>query len=299
MDSPTYKQVDPFEVFNTITGGAPIGNMDDPALMQRMMLKKSVLDGVLENANATRALLSSADRMRMDEFLASVRAVEMRATGMSQGMGGIACQMGQAPTMATVTPDGINQTTATYDKGDHADVMNSLIVMALQCDVTRIISYMLEDERSEFTYDNVPRRTFTATGSVEEGGNCGNYHGSQHGSQDEFATISWFNVGKVADLCRALDAIIEPNGKSILDNSVILFGGCMHGADHSCDRLPTALLGGGGGALKTDQHVVYGKRPIRDLHFTLLNEVFALGVDDFGESPAGNPPGTLAEILAT
>ena len=296
---PTYKMVDPLEVFNTITGGAPVSGMDDPALMQRLALKKSVLDGVLENANNTRALLSSEDRARMDEFLASVRAVEMRATNMSSGMGGIACQMGMAPTMEHVTPDGITQTTATYDKGTHADVMNSLVVMALQCDVTRIISYMLEDERSEFTYDHVPRRKFTATTSTVDNGMCGNYHGSQHGSQEEFATISWFNAGKVAALASALDAIIEPDGKTMLDNTVILFGGCMHGADHSCDRLPTALIGGGGGKLKLDQHVVYGKEPIRNLHFTLLNEIYGLGVADFGESPGGTPVKTLPEILAT
>jgi hypothetical protein len=79
---------------------------------------------------------------------------------------------------------------------------------------------------------------------------------------------------------------------------VVLFGGCMHGSDHSCDRLPTALIGGGGGKLHTDQHVVYpGSKPLRDLHFTLMNDVFGLGVADFGNSPGGKPVGKLAEIL--
>jgi hypothetical protein len=263
-------------------------------------LKKSVLDGVLENATNTRALLSSADQKRMDEFLTSVRAAEVRVTGVSAGMGGIgavACQ-GTAPTMATVTPDGITETTATYDKGEHADAMNALIVMAFQCDATRVISYMLEDERSEFNYDHAMRRTFTATTSAPGNGTCGNYHGSQHGSQDEFASITWFNADKVADLCRKLDAIKEADGKSILDKCVVLFGGCMHGADHSCDRLPTVLIGGGGGALRTDQHVVYDKKPLRDLHFTLMNGVYQLAATDFGESPGGTPVGMLPEILA-
>jgi hypothetical protein len=300
---PMYKQVDPLAVFNAITGGTPVGGgspADDAAAMARLAAKKSVLDGVLENATHTKAKLSSADQARMDEFLDSVRAVEKQVTGVSSGMGGLgtlACA-GTKPTMATVTPDGIKQTTPTYNKGDHADAMNALIVMALQCDATRIISYMLEDERSEFTYDHVARRKFSATASTADTGNCGNYHGSQHGSQDEFATISWWNAGKVADLCRKLDAIKEENGLSILDNSVVLFGGCMHGSDHSCDRLPTALIGGGGGKLQTDQHVVYpGSKPLRDLHFTLLNDVFGLGVADFGNSPGGKPVGRLPEIL--
>jgi hypothetical protein len=281
---------------------APVGGTPDPLAEQRIALKKSVLDSVLENAGNTRALLSSADQKRMDEFLESVRAVELRVTGVSAGMGGMGMPGGGAcagtkPTLSGVTPDGIKQTTGTYNKGDHADAMNALIVMAFQCDATRIITYMLEDERSEFTYDHVKRRTFTATTSTEQDGNCGNYHGSQHGSQDEFATISWWNAGKVADLCRKLDAIKEANGLSILDNSVVLFGGCMHGSDHSCDRLPTALIGGGGGKLKTDQHVTYSKKPMRDLHFTLLNDVFGLGVPDFGSSPSGAAAGKLPEIL--
>lgn len=301
---PTYKVVDPLTVFNTITGaggGAGGGGMmDDAAVKQRIALKKSVLDGVMENATNTRKLLSSGDQKRMDEFLASVRAAEMRATGVSAGMGGVGamgCQGGTKPTMGMVTPEAFANNTATYNKGAHADAMNDLIVLAFQCDATRIISYMLEDERSEFTYDHVKRRKFTATASTEDNGNCGNYHGSQHGSQDEFATISWWNVGKVAELAKKLDAIKDASGVSILDNTVLFLGGCMHGSDHSCDRLPTALIGGGGGKLKTDQHVAYGKKPLRDLHFTLMNDVYGLGVPSFGEAPSGAPAGKLPEII--
>ncbi len=293
---PTYKQVDPLEVFNTLTSGL-VGDVDDPVVKQRIALKKSVLDAVRENASNTRTLLSSADQMRMDEFLESVRAVELKAGGVSDGMGGLACQGRAAPTLTGITPTSYGKNTATYDKGAHADAMNDLIVMAFQCDLTRIVTYMLEDERSEFTYDHVPRRKFSATASTPDNGMCGNYHGSQHGSQDEFATISWWNVGKVAELATKLDAIEEANGASILDNTVIFLGGCMHGSNHSCDRLPTALIGGGGGKLQTDQHVVYGTKPLRDLHFTLLNDVFGLGVVDFGQAANGAPPGKLPEII--
>ena len=300
---PLYKTVDPLSAFNAITSviaPATTMNTDDTAAKQRAALKKSILDNVLDNATETRGLLSTGDQMRMDEFLESVRSVEMRATGVSASMGGIACQMPQKPTMATVTEDGIRQNSAGYDKGAHADAMNALIVMALQCDVTRIVSYMLEDERSEFVYDHVARQTFTATAAAPGQGMCGEYHGAQHGSQDEFATISWFNAGKVADLARKLDAVTDADGRTMLDNSVLLFGGAMHGSDHSCDRLPTALIGGGGGKLKTDQHVVYsGSRPLRNLHFTLMNEVYGMAQTDFGVNATGAPIATLPEIVAT
>jgi hypothetical protein len=128
--------------------------------------------------------------------------------------------------------------------------MNDLIVMAFQCDLTRVITYMLEDERSEFVYSHVTKRNFTATGSTPTTGTCGEYHNNgQHGAQNDFAAMTWWNDGKVAALCAKLDAIKEGAG-AVLDNTVIMFGGAMHGGNHSCGQLPMTLIGGGGGKLK-------------------------------------------------
>jgi hypothetical protein len=301
--TPMYKQVDPLQVFNKIVGvikpsDGNTGTMPDPEMVKRYARNKSVLDAVLESATRTQARLGKSDKMRMDEFLTSVRAIEKKATGVSGGMGGVACSAIAAPTMATVLPTGPRQNTATYNKGAHADAMNDLIVMALQCDATRIITYMLEDERSEFTYDHVKVRTFTATGSTEGNGTCPEYHGGgQHGSQDAFASITRWNASKVAELATKLDAIKEADGSSILDNTVIFFGGAMHGSNHKCNELPTALIGGGALGLKQDQHVSYASRPLRDLHFTLLNHAFGIQVSDFGNMQAKIPPQMMAEIV--
>ncbi|HEY2729922.1 MAG TPA: hypothetical protein VGK52_08260, partial [Polyangia bacterium] len=119
------------------------------------------------------------------------------------------------------------------------------------------------------------------------------------GDQNEFATMCWWNTGKVASLCAKLDAVKEGD-KSILDNSVIWFSGCMHGSNHSCSQFPMTLIGGGGGKLKTDQHVVFTKRWLRDLHVTIMKDVFAMsgpGVDDFGIARANLPYMQMKEIL--
>ena len=299
--TPMYKKVDPLEVFNQITGvvsGSDPSTPTDPNAELRARRTKTVVDAVLENANRTRATLGRSDQLRMDEFLSSVQAVEKRVTVVSQGMVAAGCQIVQAPTMATVMPDAPRQNTETYNKGDHADVMNDLIVMALQCDATRIITYMLEDERSEFTYDHVTKRTFTEAGSVETTGTCPEYHGGgQHGSADDFGAITWWNCGKVADLCRKLDAIPEGNG-TLLDNCVIHFGSCMHGSNHACNEIPTVIIGGGGGKLALDQHIVFDVRPLRDLHYTIANAVFGLGLTDVGKLATGMPPALINEMLA-
>ncbi len=299
---PMYKLVDPLEVFNRIVGvatqSAPSGAAAIEA-QKRVARSKSVLDAVLENAQRTRAKLGASDRLRMDEFLDSVRAVERRVVGVSAGMGGVACTLPATYTMPRVEQSAAapRQTTASYDKGLHADAMNDLVAMAFECDVTRVISYMLEDERSDFTYDNVQERSFTAQTSSPKGGACPEYHVAQHAGGDVFASITWWNVGKVADLCRKLDAIQEAPGVSVLDNCVVLLGACMHAGDHQADQLPVALIGGGNLGLKNDQHLALEKRPLRDLYFTLMNDVYGLGVGNFGQNLTGAPPANIGELL--
>jgi hypothetical protein len=299
---PMYKLVDPLEVFGRLVGVVRAGDPSEPAALEarkRIARNQSVLDAVLENAGRTRARLGQSDQRRMDEFLESVRAVERRVTGVSAGMGGLACKTSAAPGMARVEQSALapRQTTATYDKGLHADAMNDLIVMAFECDVTRVISYMLEDERSEFTYDHLQERAFTAEGSTPKGGSCPEYHLAQHHTGDDFATITWWNVSKVAELCRKLDAIDEAPGVSVLDNSVVMLGAAMHGGNHLANELPMALIGGGNLGLRNDQHLVLDARPLRDLYFTLLNDVYGLGVTDFGQNRTGAPPATIAQVL--
>jgi hypothetical protein len=300
---PMYKLVDPLEAFQRIVGVVAPKDPGDPAAIEarkRVARNQSVLDAVLENAQRTRARLGTSDQRRMDEFLESVRAVERRVTGVSAGMGGLACNLPATPGMAKVEQSATapRQTTETYDKGLHADAMNDVVTMAFECDVTRVISYMLEDERSEFTYDHVPARAFTAEGSSPKTGTCPEYHSAQHQAGDLFASITWWNVGKVADLCRKLDAIEEAPGVSVLDSSVVVFGACMHGGNHLASELPLALIGGRNLGLKNDQHVVLDQRPLRDLYVTLLNDVYGLGVSDFGRNLTGAPPATLGQIMA-
>src|SRR5882724_3342209 len=83
---PMYKLVDPLAVFNQIVGVAAQPDPSGTAAIEaqkRVARKKSVLDAVLENAQRTRSRLGASDKLRMDEFLESVRAVERRVLGVS------------------------------------------------------------------------------------------------------------------------------------------------------------------------------------------------------------------------
>jgi hypothetical protein len=189
-----------------------------------------------------------------------------------------------------------------YDRGVHSAVMTDLIVMALQCDVTRVVSYMLDDARSDFVYDHLTTRKFSADGSSEGTGKVGGYHGLQHAgeSNDGFATINWWFATQIAALGQKLDAIPDGDG-SLLDHTLILFGSGMHGGDHNGQPLPLVTLGGNGAGIRTDQLVDFGAisvgRPLRDLYFTILNGFFGLGIASIGSSLTAPQNSLIEEIL--
>jgi hypothetical protein len=185
-----------------------------------------------------------------------------------------------------------------------AHVMNDLIVMALECDVTRVISYMLDNSRSDLVYSWVPRRDWEKEGA-DVGGTCTSYHESQHqsGISPDFASITRWHIEAVADLLKKMDAVLDPFGGTLLDNSLVMFASDMHHGDHASFDLPMALFGGGSGTFRQNQLVslpeeIEDIRQLRDLYFTVLNNYFNLGVASFGEDLRGIPNQTLAEILA-
>jgi hypothetical protein len=288
--APNLPELDPGAVYDRIVGAGSNGQL------RRHALDQSVIDYVLDSAATLQPRLGAADRGKVDEFLTSVRALEQRLAQFPSGSGR-SCEPLARPTFAVES--GINENVPEgYNKEVHADLMNDLMVLALQCDTTRVITHMLENERSEFVYDHISKRTFTGTSSVETGQPVGNYHGAASGNAHDFASIIRWEALKTAELCQRLAAIEDAPGTSVLDNTVVYFASCLEGYSHYAVNLPIVLIGGLGGTLKTDQHLILPDRPLRDLYFTLMNQGFNLGVTDFGNSTLNDPISTISEILA-
>jgi hypothetical protein len=303
---PLYKEVNPQAVFDRLvaagaTDGA--GNLTPDQIAaagRRKALRLSALDFVLDSAKSLATRLGREDKPRLDQFLTSVRELEDRVKALDANMGSnglLQCDVIDRPPHAYA----VNVTDG-YNRGEHAAVMNELIVMAIKCDVTRVVSYMLDDARSDFVYDHLINREFSDGGSVAGNGTVNGYHGLQHAgdSNNGYATINYSLSSQVAELCAKLDAIDEGDG-SVLDHSVVLYGASMHGSDHNGNNLPMVTIGGAGGAFKTDQHVVFGEtpndRPLRDLYFTIMNAYFGMNVESFGESVVGAKNSLIGEIL--
>jgi len=301
--TPLYKIVSPQGVFDRLVGmnpppaGTPMAT--DPLAERRRQLKKSALDYVIENTMSLQGRLSKSDKTRLDQYLTSTRNLETRvlAAGMPMQAG---CTPGTRPTETFM----VGNIPPTYNRDKHADLMTDLVVMGLQCDATRVVSYMLDDARSDYAYTFLQARNFTATGSTAAGGMVSNgniadglagYHGLQHAgdTNNGFATINYWMTLKAAALATKLKASME-GATNILDQSVIVFGSGMHGGNHEGIDIPVVLIGSGGGVLKQN---VFANFPatqlIGNVHLTIMQKVFGMTNATFPMST-----GIIPEILA-
>ena len=319
--TPLKRHVNPKAIFDAMVsaGVAPSTGMPDPeaeaAAQRRAAENKSVLDAVLDNATSLKQGLSRQDLQTLEQFTTSFREIEADVTRISSTLPAscmLVTEPGSVPEPAGENV-GLNQGQDGYDRQAHAQVMNDLIVMALQCDVTRVITYMLDDSRSEFDYNFIPAEDKV----FGNGGNLGNCHGGcQHGggplsgqaqngvypgtSNAAYATVTRWFVRKVAELAGKLAAIPEGDG-SVLDHTLIHMMSDMRADDHDAYDLPTLLLGGTG-FIKQDGHIALAAMPsdrqLRDLYYTIQKQYFGLNVTGFGQDIRGMPNALIEEILA-
>jgi hypothetical protein len=194
-----------------------------------------------------------------------------------------------------------------YSRETHSNLMIQLITMAFACDLTRTITFMVDDSRSDYVYSHVPMRLFNtpAPGTLSSPGTgtCAGYHGLQHAgnANDGFATIIWWMASKANQMTQALAGIKEGTG-TVMDSTVIHFGSGMHGGNHDGLNLPTVLIGSGGGVLKQNANMsLTGDAPgggarLSNLHLTLIQKVFGSPVTSFGVP--GGSTGIIPDILA-
>jgi hypothetical protein len=287
------KDLDPAHVFDQLVATGAGQTTTDPeaeaAAARRRALDLSALDSLSDSATALKARLGASDNERLDRYLTGVRELELK-------------------TQAVVRPEP-NCTAATIpgntsDATVRSRAMNDLIVMALECDVTRIVTYMLDNSRSDLVYSWVPRRDFENGGAML-GGTATAYHESQHhtGTSPDFASITRWHIEAMADLLTKMDAIQEPSGGTLLDNSALIFCSDMHHGDHAAFDLPFLMFGSGSGTFRQNELVMLPEgiediRQMRDVHFTILKQYFGLDVATFGEDMRGTPNQLLSQILA-
>ncbi len=234
--------------------------------------RASLLDWVREDITRLQKDLGPEDRTRVGQYLDTVREVERRI------------QKAESETKDNVLPDLDRPTGVPAAYADHAKLMFDLQVLALQADVTRVITFQLARETSNRTYPEIgvadPHHPLT-------------HHGNDPEKIARMAKINAFHVSLFAYLVEKLKATPEGDG-TLLDHTLYLYGSGMGNPNvHDHVNLPILVAGGGATGIKGGRHIKYAEpTPLANLHLTLLERV-GVRMDAFADSK-----GKVDELLS-
>jgi hypothetical protein len=228
----------------------------------------SVLDLVLDRAKDLKRNGSASDRVRLDEYFESVRSVEQRLEASLKPQKRWINQ-GKFPLDRPAA--GIPQSHA-----EHLRLMMDIFILALWSDSTRIGSIMLGDAQSNQDYSFLS--------GVKGGFHSLSHHGNDPATRDQYGKIIDWHMEQVAYFLTKLKSLDE-GGTSLLDNSMVMFGGSLSdGNRHAVENLPILLAGRGKGTLKPGRRLRAPEQtPICNLYLSMLDR---LGIQEksFGDS---------------
>ncbi|MEX2112859.1 MAG: DUF1552 domain-containing protein [Pirellulales bacterium] len=256
--TPSAKEVDPQLAFERMFSLGDAGAQRS----KRERYKKSVLDFVLEDAHDLREKLGNKDQRKLDEYLTSVRELEMRID--------LAGRRPDQQVPDYPRPAGIPQ-----DYAEHIRLMYDLLVLAFQGDLTRVSTFVVANEGSNRAYPFI---------GVPDGHHDLSHHGGDAKKQEKIRDINRFHVTHLAYFLEKLNGIQEGE-RTLLDNSMILYGsGIGDGNRHNHDDLPILMAGRGGDTIRPGRHMKLGQEtPLNNLYLAMLDRMES-SVDQLGDS---------------
>lgn len=272
--TPVQKEIVPQLAFDRLfrSSKAPVissMNPNDPALLSALQRdESSVLDMVSEQAKSLRKEGSSNDRVRLDEYFESVRSVELRLQAALRPQKRW-INKGKFP-LERPGP-GIPAT-----RPEHMRLMMDIMVLALWSDTTRIGTFMTADAQTNEDFSFLP--------GVKGGMHSISHHAEDPARKKQYETCVTWHVEQVAYFLNRLKSLDE-GGKSLLDNSMVMFGGAIKcGNLHLEENLPIAIAGGGKGSLRGGRRLRFEKKtPLCNLYLSMLHRM-GVKEDSFGDS---------------
>jgi hypothetical protein len=202
----------------------------------------SILDRVRDHAQSLTRTISATDKIKLDEYLASVRDVERSIERMrtdKQKAEDNARDAGRPLFTMKRPQDGLPE-----DIRDHIRLMCDIIALGFQTDKTRVASLLLARDLSALYYPFL--------------GVSKQHHGASHyDTEPDYQKIVHFQMTQLAYLAQRLDAMKEGES-TVLDNSCLLFLSNMwSGTKHDNKKVPVLTLGSLGGKLQTGRALNY------------------------------------------
>jgi hypothetical protein len=260
----------PRAVFETLFGDS--GSTNSAARQARLRQHKSILDSVSEKLAGLKRQLGPQDQVKVDQYSESVRDVERRV------------QRAEAQTNVALPSIEQPQGPPPVFEDDLA-LMLDLQILALQSDLTRVITFMLSKEQSARPYPQI---------GIPDAHHPLSHHNDEPELVERMSRINRYHVELFSKYLARLRATSDGDG-SLLDHMTILYGaGISNSNVHSGVNLPLLVMGGGAGRLKGGRHLHYSDGPSNANLLVTLMDKMDVPVEHLGGSTGKLPIDTLS-----
>lgn len=234
---------------------------------------RSILDRVSEDARELTRKVSYADRLKIDEYLGSVREVEKRVERVRtlKDRAETRAQDRGKLTFTMERPDnGMPE-----DIREHCRLMCDIIAMAFQTDKTRIATLLMCRDISGLVYPFLNVRI--------------SHHWCSHKDNEiDYERICGYYCEQLAYLAQRLQSMPEGEG-TVLDHSLLYFVNNMwSGKAHDNSRVPVITVGNLGGTMETGRVLDYQdsgdeNRRLCSLYLSIMDRM-GVNLETFGDA---------------
>ena len=253
-------------LFNRLFGSGFRAPGDEPIFDPKLALRRSVLDGVIEDAKRLKRRLGQVDIQRVDQHLQSIRELERNLAALEADPPNLAAC--QRPAM----PPELSDMGARPPMSERTSALADLICMAYACDLTRVLSAWYTDPFSDVLFPEA---------------NAG-HHQLTHdepGDQPQVNAIIKWIMGDLCTLIQKLKAIPEGDA-TLLDHSLLLATtDVSYGRSHQINEYPMILAGGGGEYTMGVHHRYAFSENASNVSLSLMRAM-GMPLSSFGEDDA-------------
>lgn len=221
---------------------APSGGIEKQR--RQLQRKGSILDLVLDDARKLESELGQADRGRLEQYLTSVREVEVRTQRADQWLDT------PLPKVDASSRSRVDRAVSTQMVGEYFRAMYDLIVLAFQTDMTRVATFSSGSEGQGLPIPEI---------NIKQDRHSLSHHNGNPKRMEDLSASDTFNVQQFAYLLDRLSEVTDAEGP-LIDTTMALYGsGMSYGHSHGNANLPLVLAGGSKLGFKHGRHVDYNK----------------------------------------
>ena len=252
--------LDPRSLFERLFGTGAV--LSPEARAREAKYRRSILDFVTEDTKKLEGGLGPTDRRKLDEYLTSIRDVERQLEKAESDNARIDPHMEK--------PYGVPA-----DFSEHFKLMTDMMTIALQADLTRVMTFLITREGTSRAYREI---------GISDGHHPLTHHQGRQEYIDKVVQINSYHVRQLAAWVEKLKSAKEGDG-SLLDNCMLVYGaGLSDGNRHLHEDLPTMMIGRAGGTIKTGRRIVFRREtPMCNLFLEMMDRM-GVHMEHFGDS---------------